>query len=120
MGRTAGAPHAAPESALARLLEVETRLEAMLEEARALAEATVAAARDQAETRAGALAAELAAAEVEVSAALALEAAEQVAREHKALAEVRSRYEAVDDGGVEALASWVFEQVLASVGTGDA
>ena len=120
MRRTAGAPHAAPESALARLLEVESRLEAMLEETRARAEATLQQARERAEARLGTLAAELAAAEAEVSSALDAEAAAQVAREQAALAEVRARYDAVDDAGVEALAAWVFDQVLATAGAGAA
>ena len=120
MRRTAGAPHAAPESALARLLEVETRLEAMLEETRALAEATLQQARGRAKARLGTLAAELAEAEAALSTTLAAEAAAQVAREQAALARVRGRYDAVDDAGVEALAAWVFDQVLASAGSGAA
>lgn len=118
MRRTAGVPPAAPESALARLLEVETRLEAMLEEARALADATLQLARNRAEERLGTLTAELAAAESEVAATLAAEAAEQIARERVALAQVRARYDAVDDAGIEALAAWVFDQVLGSAGAG--
>jgi len=116
MRRTA-AQHAAPESALARLLEVETRLEAMLEEAHLAAEATLRDARARAASRSGALAAELAAAESEVASAVAAQIAAQVAREEAALTRTRSRYERVDDRSVEALAAWVFDQVLAAAGT---
>jgi len=112
MRRTAGAPHAAPESALARLLEVESRLEGLLEEARAAADAMLATAEARAGARLGTLAAELAAAEAEMSASLAAEATAQVAREQEALAAIRARYEAVDDGAIETLAAWVSAQVL--------
>ena len=118
MRRTAGVPPAAPESALARLLEVETRLEAMLDETRTLADATLQQARDRAEARLGTLASELAAAESAVAATLASEAAAQVLRERAALAQVCARYDAVDDAGIEALAAWVFDQVLGSAGAG--
>ncbi len=116
MRRTAADHHAAPQSALARLLEVETRLEGMLEAARLEAEKTVSDARERAAARTGTLAAELAAAEAEVSATLDAESGARVLREQELLAQIRSRYEAVDVRAVEALAAWVFEQVLASVG----
>jgi hypothetical protein len=117
MRRTAADHHAAPESALARLLEVETRLEALLEQARLDAEKTLGEARERAAARTTTLAAELAAAEAEVSAALDAASGAQIRREQEALARIRSRYEAVDGRAVEALATWVFEQVLASAGT---
>ena len=74
MRRTTSAPDAAPESALARLLEVESRLEAMLEEARVHADDIEAEAHERAGLRAGALEGELAAADAELSAALAADA----------------------------------------------
>jgi hypothetical protein len=117
MRRTAADHHAAPASALTRLLEVETRLEGMLEAARLEAEKTVGDARARAAARTATLAAELAAAEAEVSATLDAESAARVLREQDLLSQVRSRYEAVDARAVEALAAWVFEQVLGSVGT---
>lgn len=117
MRRTSAGPDVAPESALARLLEVESRLEQMLEEARQEAEATLRAAGARADARAETLAAELRAADVELSAALAAEAAGRIGAEQEALAQIRARYEAVGDQGVEALATWVLEQVLAAVGT---
>jgi len=116
MRRTPSGPDAAPESALARLLEVESRLEAMLDEARRQADVTLYEARVRAGARLGALAAELAAADAELSVALAAQAARRIAEEQEALARVRSRYDAVDARGVEALAAWVLEQVLESVG----
>ena len=117
MRRTPAAPTAAPESALSRLLEVETRLEAMLEEAHAQAEATLREARNRAEARGVALAAELTTADAELSIALAAKAAAQMAEQREAIARVRARYESVDDRGVETLAVWVVEQVLQSTGT---
>jgi hypothetical protein len=116
MRRTAARHHAAPESALARLLEVEGRLEAMLEGARLQAEATLSQARERAAARTGTLAAELAAAEAEIAATLDAESGARMLREQEALAHVRSRYEAVDQREVEALAVWVSEQVLGSAG----
>lgn len=116
MRRTSSPPHAAPDSALARLLDVEFRLEAMLERARADADAILEEARGRAEARAGAVAAEVAAADAGLSATLAAEASARIAEERKALARLHSRYEAVDEGGVEALAAWVVERVLESAG----
>ena len=115
MRRTAAGPEAAPESALARLLEVESRLEAMLEEARVAAESTLRSARERAEARVGTNDAEMAAADAELSASLAAEALRRIEEEAAALARVRARYEQVDDRGIEAQAAWVLEQVLAFV-----
>ena len=112
MRRTTSAPDAAPESALARLLEVESRLEAMLEEARVHADDIESEARERAGLRAGALEGELAAADTELSAALAAEAEARIARERALLAEARARYDAVDAAGLAAHADWVVEQVL--------
>ncbi len=117
MRRTPAAPTVAPESALSRLLEVEARLEAMLEEAHAQGEATLAEARKRAEARGVALAAELAKVDGELSVTLAAEAAARMAEQRGAIARVRARYEAVDDRGVESLAAWVVERVLQSTGT---
>ena len=69
-------------------------------------------ARAQAGLRAGALEGELAAADVELTAALAAEAEARIARERALLAEARARYEAVDAAGLAAHADWVVEQVL--------
>ena len=112
MRRTTSAPDAAPESALARLLEVESRLEAMLEEARVHADDIEAEARERAGLRVGAQEGELAAADTELSAALAAEAEARIARERALLAEARARYDAVDAAGLAAHADWVVEQVL--------
>lgn len=117
MRRTAAGSEAAPESALARLLEVESRLEVMLEEARQSADATLREARGRAATHAGSNEAEMAAADAKLSASLAAEALRRIEEEQAALARVRSRYEEVDDGGVESQAAWVLAQVLASVRT---
>src|SRR3990167_4681746 len=102
MRRTPAAPTAAPESALSRLLEVETRLEAMLEEAHAQAEATLREARNRAAARGVALVAELATVDAELAVTLAAKATAQMAEQRDALTRVRSRYEVVDDRGVEA------------------
>lgn len=112
MRRTSSAPHPAPESALARLLEVESRLEAMLERARTDAEATIGAARERAEARAGTLVAELAAADAEVSATLAAEAEARITQEQSLLAATRARYEVVDAIRAHALSAWVIDEVL--------
>ena len=112
MRRTTSAPDAAPESALARLLEVGSRLEAMLEGARVHAAEIEAEARGRAGLRAGALEAELAAADTELSAALAAEADARIARDRALLGEARARYEAMDAASLAAHADWVVEQVL--------
>jgi len=112
MRRTSSPHHPAPESALARLLEVESRLEAMLERARVDAEATLGAAGARAEARGGTLVAELAAADAEVSATLAAEAEARVAEEQAMLAAARARYEAVDAIQLDALSTWVIDEVL--------
>lgn len=114
MRRLSSAPAAAPESALSRLLEVESRLEAMLEEARQHADTILRDARLRADARAGTLDAELAAADAELSATLAREAAARITEEQEALARIRARYEAIDARGLESLAAWVVDQVLAA------
>jgi hypothetical protein len=96
---------------------VETRLEAMLEEAHAQAEATLREARNRAAARGVALVAELATVDAELAVTLAAKATAQMAEQRDALTRVRSRYEVVDDRGVEALAAWVVEQVLQSTRT---
>lgn len=116
MRRTTAGPEAVPASALARLLEVESRLEAMLDEARQAAESTLREARGRAEARAGSTDAEMATADAELSASLAAEALRRIGEEQAALARVRARYEQVDGRGAEALAAWVLEQVLVSAG----
>jgi hypothetical protein len=116
MRRKTSPPEVAPESALARLLELESRLEAMLESARLQAETVVAEAGQRAAARASTLAVELAAAETELSAALAAEAEVRVGQERALLAAARGRYEAVDTAGLEALSAWVVEQVLQMAG----
>ena len=106
----------APESALARLLEVETRLEAMLEEVRTDAEAMVAAATARAEGVAESLGAELAAAEADLAADLEAEAATRVARACAEFEAGRAAIARVDEKGIDALAAWVVEAVLAEAG----
>lgn len=115
MRRTPAGAAPAPESALARLLEVESRLEAMLDEARQAADSALRAARERSEARAATIADELAAADAEMSASVAAEARRRIDEEQQALARIRARYEQVDDRDVEALAAWVIEQVLASI-----
>ena len=112
MRRTSPPPHPAPESALTRLLEVESRLEAMLGRARVDSERTIGAARERAEARTGTLVAELAAADAEVSVTLAAEAEARIAEEQALLAAARARYEAVDATQLDALSAWVIGEVL--------
>lgn len=112
MRRSASPPSAAPESALARLLEVESRLEAMLADARTDADAILARARARAAARAEALVAELAAADAELSVTLGAEAEKRIATERAALATVQARYAAVDEPRHAELTAWVVEQVL--------
>jgi hypothetical protein len=118
MRRTPSQTDAAPESALARLLEVESRLEAMLEEARVDAEKIEARARREAEARVGRLATELAAADAELAATLAAESEAHIARERARLAGVRARYEAVDEERTAALSAWIVDEVLRLAGEG--
>jgi hypothetical protein len=112
MRRRSSAADSAPRSALARLLEVESRLEAALEEARAESAAVLERAAERAELRQGALAAELAAADDELSARLAVDAEARIAEEEAALAAVRARYEAVDEVAATEHAHWLVQQVL--------
>ncbi len=105
-------PDQAPESALARLLEVESRLEAMLEGVRLDADAQVRAAEDDAKARVAQLDAELAAAEAALAAALEAKAEAQIAEERTGLEAARARYESVTDDEAEALAVWVVDAVL--------
>jgi hypothetical protein len=112
MRRTSSPSNQAPDSALARLLEVESRLEGMLERARIEAESILAAAGERAEARAGTLVAELAAADAELSATLAAEAEARIAQERTLLAAVRARYEAVDAAQARILSAWVVDEVL--------
>jgi len=84
----------------------------MLADARTDAEAILSRARDQAAARAEALAAELAAADAELSAALGAEAEKRIATERAALATVQARYEAVDEPRRAELSAWVVAQVL--------
>ena len=95
MRRSSSAPVPAPASALARLLEVESRLEAMLEEARTESAALLEAAAD-----------------AELSARLTADAEARIAEEAAALAAVRARYEAVDAAAIERHARWLVQQVL--------
>jgi len=91
---------------------VESRLEAMLEEARAESAAILERAAERAERRRDALAAELAAADAELSARLAVDAERRIAEEEAALAAVQARYQAVDEGAAAAHARWLVQQVL--------
>ncbi|HMU62052.1 MAG TPA: hypothetical protein PKA66_09725 [Gemmatimonadales bacterium] len=112
MRRSSSAPGSAQQSALARLLEVESRLEAMLEEARAESAALLEGAAQRAERRHDSLAAELAAADAELSARLAVDAETRIAEEEAELAAVRARYEAVDEAAAAEHARWLVERVL--------
>jgi hypothetical protein len=112
MRRSSSAPDSAHQSALARLLEVETRLEAMLEEARAESAAMLDLATERAERRRDSLAAELAAADAELSARLAVDARRRIAEEEAALAAVRARYESVNEAAAAEHARWLVDQVL--------
>jgi len=91
---------------------VESRLEAMLEEARAESAAILARAAEQAERRQDSLAAELAAADAELSARLAADAETRIAKEEAALAAARARYEGVDEAVAAEHARWLVQQVL--------
>jgi hypothetical protein len=84
----------------------------MLEEARLEAEAILAGAKKQAELRDGALAAEFAAADAELSARLTADVEGRIAQEAAALAAVRGRYETVGEAAIAAHARWIVDQVL--------
>ncbi len=118
MRRTSSPPDLAPRSALARLLEVEFRLEAMLEEARLESEAILKTAREQAELRHGSLAAEIAAADTELAVRLTAEAESRIAEEEAVVAAVRARYECVDEAALAAHARWIAGRVLRIVAEG--
>jgi hypothetical protein len=112
MRRTSSPPDTAPQSALARLLEVESRLEAMLDEARLESEATLKDAEERADLRTKSLATELAAADAELSARLTANVERRIAEEEAVLAAARARYEAIGDAAIEAHARWIVAQVL--------
>jgi hypothetical protein len=102
-------------SALTRLLEAEVRLEAMLEETRRLAAASVA----EAEARATALsrAVEDEVAEAEASSARLLSEAASARFRELALGQEAdlARLDRNGSARVDALATWVSEQVLAAI-----
>jgi hypothetical protein len=91
---------------------VESRLEVMLEQAHAESAALLERAAERAERRQDSLAAELAAADAELSARLAVDAETRIVEEEAALAAVRGRYEAVDEAAAAEHAHWLVEQVL--------
>lgn len=84
----------------------------MLEEARLESEAILAGAKEQADLRTQSLAAELAAADAELTARLAAEAERRIAEEAAVLAAARTRYENVGEGAIEAHARWIVDEVL--------
>jgi hypothetical protein len=84
----------------------------MLEEARLESEAILKGAKEQAERRTRSLAAELAAADAELTARLAAEAERRITEEAAVLAAARARYERVGEGTIEAHARWVVDEVL--------
>jgi len=92
----------------------------MLERARVNADTILDAAREQAEARADALVAEMAAADAELSAALGAEAEARIAEERALLAAARARYEAVDAIRADALSAWVIGEVLRMAAEGSA
>jgi len=120
MPRTPSGALGAPESALARLLAIEERIEALLATARRDADAVREAARAQVAARLDALAAELTAADAALGATLAREAESRIFAERAALDRRIGRYEALDDARVEELAAWLADEVLSGVPTGGA
>ena len=116
MRRTTSAPDPAPRSALTRLLDVESRLEAMLAQARLDAEEVLQRGKARAEARASSLAVELASADAELSARLTMETEARIAEEEAALAARRHRYETVGSADLQDHAAWVVEEVLRIAG----
>lgn len=112
MRRKPSPPDPAPRSALARLLEVESRLEAMLAEARREGDALLRDAEIRATTRIGSLEAELVAADAELSARLAAAAEGRIRAEASVVAARCARFEALEPADLSVLADWVVEQVL--------
>lgn len=112
MRRRPRTPDQAPDSALARLLEVESRLEAMLDAVRVETDARVRDAEDLARAREDGLAAELAAAEQELAAAVAAESEARIVGERSRLDARRALYDGVDEGQARALAARVVDDVL--------
>jgi hypothetical protein len=106
----------APDSALARLLATEARLETMLVECRAAAEARVREAETSATGRLGEVKAEIAKAAREIESRLARERTDRLASATARATADTAAFERLDDARVAALAEWVVEQVVASAG----
>ena len=106
----------APDSALARLLATEARLETMLAERRAAAEARVRAAEAGAARRLDEVEAELAAAAREIETRLARERADRMAAATERATAALRAFEQLDDAMVASLAEWVVGQVIDSAG----
>lgn len=116
MGRTAPPADGASESALARLLEAEARLEAALAVARREADAMRVAAEAAAAARLARVESELVAAGNDLAVRIAAAARSRIAAEREALERRRAQYAAVEDSTLERLARWVTAEVLSAVG----
>jgi vacuolar-type H+-ATPase subunit H len=114
----AKAPRAepAPDSALARLLATEARLETMLAECRAVAEARVRDAEAGAARRLGDVETELLDATHEMEARLARERRERLASATARATAALAAFEQLNDATVATLADWVVTQVIGSAG----
>ncbi len=106
----------APDSALARLLTTEARLETMLAECRAAAEARVRDAEAGAARRLDDVETELAAAAREMEVRLACERVDRLASATSRATADLAAFERLEDATVGVLADWVVEQVIDSAG----
>jgi len=106
----------APDSALARLLATEARLEAMLAECSTAAEARVRDAEAGAARRLDDVETELAVATREMEARLARERADRMASATARATAALAAFERLDEATVATLADWVVGQVIGAAG----
>lgn len=111
--------HASSEDGLSRLIEVETRLESLLEKARADAALVVAAAEEQGRRVEAELDAELALLIRESEERAASERESALAQIHAHSASASARFESIESPAVDELAHVVIDRLLESRGAGE-
>jgi hypothetical protein len=111
--------HATSEDGLSRLVEVEARLESLLEKARADAALVVAAAQEQGRRADAGLDAEFTLLIRESEERAALECESALALIHAKSAAAAARFESIEGPAVDELARVVIDRLLQGPGTGE-
>lgn len=111
--------HASSEDGLSRLIDVEARLEAMLEEARADATGVVAAAEEQGRRTEAEFDAEFALLIRESEEQAASECESALAQVHAQSASAMAHFESIDGAAVDELARMVIDRLLKGRAAGE-